>query len=216
MRNKFFLLTFISICIMSCTEDRIIEANKPIVIDPASELVYYWNFNSLVGNATNIPPDFKTSSATASITYNGTGAGYMDGDTGGYTINARNNDPAENLLKVRNPSNTRNLVLSMPTTGYKKVVLQFALSRSNNGATIQNYSYTVDGVNFISTGLSKSSHNPTPDPVVELVSLDFSSIDAANNNPNFKVKIEFAGDAAANPTGNNRFDNVTIEGIPLI
>lgn len=216
MKNIVLQYAFVVMCTISCTEDRTIEANKPVVIDPDSELIYYWNFNSLVGTATTVAPDFKNSTETASITYNGTGVGYMDGDTGGYDLNARNNDPAENLLKARNPSNTRNLVLSMPTTGYKKVVLQFALSRSNNGATIQNYTYTVDGVNYISSGLSKTSHNPTPDPVVELVSLDFSSIDAANDNPNFKIKVEFSGEAAANPTGNNRFDNVTLEGIPLL
>lgn len=204
-----------AICMTSCTEDRTIEVNPPVIIDPTSELIYYWNFNSLVGTVTSISPDFKASPENASITYDGTGPGYMDGDTGGYSINARNNDPAENLLKVRNPSNTRTLVLSLPTSGYEKVVLQYALSRSNNGASTQNYSYTTDGSNYITTGLSKTSHNPNPDPVVDLISLDFSSIEAVNNNPNFKLKIEFTGEAAANPTGNNRFDNMTLEGVRL-
>ena len=216
MRKKLFYLAVVAVIFSACTEDRSIEVEKPIVIDPASELIYYWNFNTLVGTATAIAPDFTAATGIASITYDGTGVGYMDGDIGGYSINVRNNDPAESLLKVRNPSNTRKLVIDLPTLGYKKVVLQFALSRSNNGATIQNYSYTIDGTNYITTGLSKTSHNPTPDPAVDLISIDFSSIETVDNNPNFKVQIEFAGDAAANPTGNNRFDNVTLEGIPLL
>lgn len=216
MKKRLLYLAIATIVLTSCTEDRAIEVNKPIVIDPASELIYYWNFNTLVGTATAVAPDFTATAGSASITYDGTGPGYMDGDIGGYSINARNNDLAESLLKVRNPSNTRKLVFGLPTSGFKKVVLQFALSRSNNGATIQNYSYTTDGTNYISTGLSKISHNPMPDPLVDLISIDFSAIDAVNNNPNFKFQIEFAGDAAANPTGNNRFDNVTLEGIPLL
>lgn len=216
MKKKLICLAVVAVLITACTEDRIIESEKPIVIDPASELIYYWNFNTLVGTTTSIAPDFATTTGTAFITYDGTGDGYMDGDIGGYNINARNNNPAESLLKVRNPSNTRQLVFDLPTTGYKKVVLQFALSRSNNGATIQNYSYTIDGTNYITTGLSKTSHNPTPDPLVDLISIDFSSIETVDNNPNFKLQIEFAGDAAVNPTGNNRFDNVTLEGIPLL
>ena len=216
MKKALLGLGIISLFLSSCTEDRTIEAEKVIIIDPSSQLIYYWNFNALSGTVTAVNPDFTSSAAQATITYDGAGAGFMDGDTGGYTINARNNDPAENLLKVRNPSNTRNLTLTLPTTGFKKVVLQFALSRSNNGATTQNYTYTTDGTNYTTVGLSKISHNPSPDPTVDLIALDFSSITNINNNPNFKLKIDFVGEAAANPTGNNRFDNITLEGIPIL
>lgn len=216
MKKALLVFGILSMFLSSCTEDRSIEAEKVIIIDPSSQLIYYWNFNALSGTVTAVNPDFTSSAAQATITYDGAGVGFMDGDTGGYTINARNNDPAENLLKVRNPSNTRNLTLTLPTTGFKKVVLQFALSRSNNGATTQNYTYTTDGTNYTTVGLSKISHNPSADPTVDLIALDFSSITSINNNPNFKLKIDFVGEAAANPTGNNRFDNITLEGIPIL
>ena len=216
MKKALLVFGILGMFLSSCTEDRTIEAEKVVIIDPTSQLIYYWNFNALSGTVTAVNPDFTSSAAQATITYDGAGAGFMDGDTGGYTINARNNDPAENLLKVRNPSNTRNLTLTLPTTGFKKVVLQFALSRSNNGATTQNYTYTTDGINYTSVGLSKISHNPSADPTVDLIALDFSSITSINNNPNFKLKIDFVGEAAANPTGNNRFDNITLEGIPIL
>lgn len=213
MRKTLFYFGFIILFFTSCTDDRTIPEQK-IIVDPNSQLIFYWNFNSLVGTATTIAPDFESSTATASIEYNGTGAGYMDADTGGYTINAQNNDLGENLLKVRNPSDTRSLILNVPTTGYKSVIVQFATARSpNTGATIQNYSYTIDGINYIQTGLTKITQNTTAD-LPDLIALDFSNIAAVNNNPNFKVKIDFDGDTISGTSGNNRFDNVTLEGAP--
>jgi hypothetical protein len=220
MKITFLYFSFLSLLFCSCTTDReIITKTDTIIIDPNSELIYYWNFNLDLAEVSEVPPNYTSStSLVAKITYPGIG-GIMDIDSDGYVTNARNNDPAENLLKVRNPSNTKNLVLDLPTTGYNKIVLQFATARSNNGANIQNYTYTIDGTNYTNTGLIKTAHNPKADltpplPDVDLVTLDFSSIPAVNNNPNFKVKIEFAGDAATGTTGNNRFDNITLVGVP--
>lgn len=215
MKKKLSCLGLFVILLVACTTDRSIEENKTVVIDPTSELMFYWNFNAVIGAITTIAPDFKSSAETAAISYEGTGAGFMDGDTGGFTVNARNDDPAENLLKVRNPSDTRNLIFSLPSTGYKNIILQFATARSpNNGATTQNYSYTIDGINYINTGLTKISHNTTPE-IPDLIVLDFSTIETVNNNPNFKVKVSFEGTTISSTSGNNRFDNITIEGIPL-
>ncbi len=216
MKRILFCLGILFVLGSSCTQDRNIEEEQVINIDPSSELMFYWNFNALVGISTAIAPDLQTSSATATISYDGTGAGFMDGDTGGYTINARNDDPAESLLKVRNPSDTRNLIFNVPTTGYRKIILQFATARSpNNGATTQNYSYSIDGINFIQTGLSKINHNTTAE-IPDLILLDFSTITEVDNNPNFKVKVSFEGATISSTSGNNRFDNVTLEGVPLL
>ena len=216
MKSLLFCLGIVLFLGSSCTQDRHVEEEKVIIVDPASELMFYWNFNTLVGTATSIAPDLQTSAATATISYDGTGDGFMDGDTGGFTINARNNDPAESLLKVRNPSDTRNLIFNVPTTGYKKIILQFATARSpNNGATTQNYSYTIDGVNYLQTGLAKINHNTTAE-IPDLIVLDFSNIETVNDNPNFKVKVVFEGTTISSTSGNNRFDNVTLEGVPLL
>lgn len=211
--RQFILCCMIALATSACTDDRNIPAPETVRVDPQSQLVYYWNFNSLSGSSTQIAPDYNLSAIAASITYEGTGPGYMDGDTGGYTVNARNNDPGEQLLKVRNPSNTRSLLLNLPTNGFQKVILQFALSRSNNGATTQNYSYSIDGLHYTNVGLSKISHNVAADPTVDLIAIDFSAIPQANNNPDFKFKIDFSGDAASGASGNNRFDNITLEGL---
>lgn len=206
---------------ISCTDDRVIKTEDTIIIDPTSELIHYWNFNEEPADVTEVLPTFSIiNNSSAKITYAGTGESIMDLDTDGYSTNVQNSDPAGNLLKARNPSNTKSLVFDLPTTGYKKILMRFATGRSNNGALSQTYSYTTDGTTYTNAGLSKTSHNPATDPTpplpeVDLVTLDFSNITAVNNNDNFKVKIKFGGDAAAGLTGNNRFDNVTLEGVPL-
>lgn len=206
---------------ISCTNDRDIKLEDPIIIDPDSELIHYWNFNEEPADVTVVLPTFSIlDNSTAQIEYTGTDGGIMDIDTDGYNTNVQNGDSPGNLLKTRNPSTAKSLIFDLPTTGYKKIVLRFATGRSNNGALVQNYSYTIDGTTYTNEGLSKISHNPNPDPTppnpnVDLIVLDFSEITDIDNNPNFKVKIEFGGDTAAGATGNNRFDNVTLSGIPL-
>ena len=48
-----------------------------------------------------------------------------------------------------------------------------------------------------------------------LFTFDFSGIPAADNNPEFAVRILFGGSNAAAPTGNNRFDNIVLEGTAI-
>jgi len=215
MRIKYLILAFLSLILLSCTTDREIPTNN-IAIDPNSLLIHYWNFNSLTGTQTLINPDLTLlPSSGACITYPGTGAGYMDVFTPGYDINSQNNDVAGTGLRSRNPSDTRNLVMSLPTSGYGSIVVQFATATTSSGASTQNYSYTIDGTNFITEGLTTTTFNPTTDPISSLVSLDFSSISGVNNNPNFKIKVTFSGSTASGTSGNNRFDNVSVKGIYL-
>lgn len=215
MKKIFSFFVFLSFLVFSCTTDREIPSNN-IVIDPTSVLVHYWNFNSITGTQTSISPDLTLiPSGNASITYPGSGAGILDAFSPGYDINTQNSEVAGSGLRARNPSDTRNLVMSMPTTGYKMIIVQFASASSSSGAQTQNYSYTIDGTNYITNGLSTNTFNTTIDPIASLVSLDFSSITGVDNNPNFKLKISFSGSNASGTSGNNRFDNVTVKGIPL-
>ena len=177
-------------------------------------LLHYWNFNALpTGTLSNpITSDFSINSTSASITYEGIGAGYADQFSPGSDLNARNNDAAGLGVRFRNPSNTRDVILSVPSNGYKDLILKFATYRTNTGAQTQNYSYSIDGINFVSTGLNITSYEVPLEPNFELVTLDFSQINAVNNNGNFKIKISFSGSQASGSSGNNRFDNITLEG----
>ncbi|MEI7508721.1 MAG: Ig domain-containing protein [Flavobacterium sp.] len=213
--KKIFTSLLLLTLFISCTTDRNIPS-MDIAIDPSSVLVHYWNFNSITGTQTSVSPDLTLiPSSGAAITYPGSGAGYMDAFSPGYDLNSQNNEVAGSGLRARNPSDTRNLLLSLPTTGYKTIVVQFATATTSSGATTQTYSYTTDGTNFITDGLNTTTTNPSTDPTATLVSLDFTAISSINNNPNFKIKINFSGATASGTTGNNRFDNVSVKGIPL-
>ena len=215
MRIFNVLLSVFVLILFSCTSDREIKSNL-IIVNPQAVLVHYFNFNNLAsGNLDVVTSDFSETTTKASLTYEGTGLGYMDSFTPGYLLNTRNSD-AEGLgLRARNPSDTKSLILFLPTVGFKKPIVQFATARSGSGATTQNYSYSIDGKNFITTNLKVLSFNPNQDPLNDIVSLDFSEIIETNNNPDFKIKITFSGDTAAGVTGNNRFDNITLEALPL-
>lgn len=212
MKKLLYLICFSSL--FGCTTDRDIAIAEQ-KIDPASELIYFWNFNSISGTVTEVLPDYQATKALAKISYPGTGTGYMDVFSPGYDVNLRKSEEAGSGLRARNPSNTRSLILELPTTGFKKVVLSYATAKTSSGAASQIFSYTVNGSDYITDGLTVRSFNPVDDPSSSLLQLDFSSIPAVNNNANFKVKINFEGPTASGASGNNRFDNVAVDAVPF-
>ena len=215
MKHIYASLSAFLLLMISCTTDRDITENI-ITPDPDAVLVHYWNFNALPsGNLNDIVPDMSLIAGGASIDYVGTGDGYMDDFSPGYAMNSRNGDIDGSGIRARNPSNTRALIISLSTVGFKKPIVQFATARSGSGATIQNYSYTVDGTNYITTDLPTTTFTVSENPTVDLVTLDFAAIPDTDDNAEFKVKISFGSDAASGLTGNDRFDNMTMEAIPL-
>ena len=183
----------------------------------AQSLVHYWSFNSLPNGHIENPIAADVSaitSALTSITYTGTGAGYLD-NVDGDVLNAQNGAPAGLGLRPRNPSDTRSLLVSFPTTGYENVMVKFATTRTSAGATEQNYAYSLDGgITFITTDLPVTTYSPSP-TAYELVTLDFSNVPGVDDAANIVVRINFGGTAAAGESGNNRFDNLTVTGTPL-
>jgi len=184
------------------------------VVDNTLYLIHYWNFNTLpAGTLTTIPADASLlSTSSTTITYPGSGAGYLDQVSPGSALNSQNGDIDGLGLRARNPSDTRSLLISASTLGYKNIVVKFATDRTSSGATVQNYSYTIDGTTYITTGLTTTTFSPNVDPNYDVITLDFSSIATVVNNPNFKIKIDFGGSTASGASGNNRFDNITIQG----
>ncbi|GGB68644.1 hypothetical protein GCM10007424_05820 [Flavobacterium suaedae] len=177
----------------------------------AQELVHYWNFNTIDGTVETVPADYSIIAGTPSITYPGTGDGYMD-DVSGDALNAQMDAEAGNGIRPRNPSDTRDFLIAFPTTGYENIEVTFATRRTNSGATEQLYSYSLDGgANYTNADLALTSFNPSPDDY-QLVTLDFSAIEGAENNADFILKINFGGDNASGDSGNNRFDNIAVKG----
>jgi hypothetical protein len=181
------------------------------------DLIDYWHFNNLPQPAVAITSVNADSTATgnAVITYPGTGAGYMDptepnkGDLGS-DVNSQLGQPSGIALRVRNPSNTRYLLITAPTTGYTNIIVKYATVRTSKGAQDQRVSYTTDGSTWI---LNLDDFVPPIDPApYALDSLNFSDDANVNNNPLFAVKIEFYGSQSTGTSGNDRFDNITVSG----
>lgn len=199
MRNKLLLLTTF-IGLVSCTDDRDIpQISAPT--NPDYEIVHYWNFNDV--STLNIP---TYTEGGATFTY--AGARFDDVDPG-TDLNARDEDVAGTGLRLRNPSG--DFIITLPTTGYKDVVFTFATMRTSNGPQNQSISYTVDGTNYITTGLANPEIGVSEQFVLQ--QFDFTEIPGADNNANFKIKISFGVNADLD-SGNSRYDNITLDGIP--
>ena len=172
-------------------------------------LVHYWNFNINTSEATITTPSQTIGGASlaavnagASIIdfANGTGQNFSVSN-----LNARNSDVSGTHLRYNNPIGGA-LIFTLPTTGYQNIIVKFATRRSGSGAGTQSWSYTLDGTNYVA--FTTITIN---DAVPALATLDFSAITSANNNANFKLKVEFSV-GAGGTVGNNRFDNFTLDG----
>ncbi len=160
-------------------------------------LIHYWNFNG----AAIMDPAFTIGGAAMSY------AAAFDPVNEGAVLNARYNDAAGNALRLRNPA--ADLFVKIPTTGFKDIRVKYVVMRTGNGAQTNNIYYTLDGSNYINTGLERTSYGVTENFVLQ--ELDFSAIPGAGNNPHFGIKIVFS-DGHDNTSGNNRYDNWTVEG----
>jgi len=175
----------------------------------AQTLLHYWNFNNPASAQTISSPDVSLVGTSTLIHTlgantvfdhaNGTGNNFNLSN-----LNARNNDVAGSHLRFNNPIGG-SLIFSLPTTGYNDPIVKFTTKRSGSGAGTQTWSYSTDGTSYTTF----ATINPVDgDPTLQ--TLDFNSIAAADNNANFKLKVEFSQGPGA-LVGNNRFDNFTLE-----
>lgn len=184
----------------------------PPIPPKASEVVHYWHFNALPSGTITTPVAADVSKLTgAEITYPGTGAGYMDNVDPGSTVNAQSGQPAGLGLRPRNPANTRDLIIVAPSTGYEKLVVSFAVMRSSSGAAQEEFSYSIDG--GTTWVVVDAGYNIELD--YTLKTIDLSAITPVNNKATLRFRIRFLGELAAGASGNNRFDNFVVEGVPI-
>ncbi len=177
---------------------------------PDIGLVHYWHFNDLESDTQGIV--FSDRSAVegslAFIMYQGEGQGYMDRGEG-TTLNAWANMPSGYGLRVRNPSDDRSLLIQAPSMNYTGLVLSYALHRTTNGAREQLLLYSVDGGQSWDT----LSHSFGVGTEYTLRRFDLSDIPETDNNPGLQFRILFLGDEASGDAGNNRFDNIRLDGV---
>lgn len=179
-----------------------------------SQLMHYWNFNNPASQAAQLTSSFSinTTSPVIQAAIVAPSEIQLTSNTGQdfAGANARLGDPAGTHLRFNNPIGST-LTIPLPTTGYEDVQFRFETRRSGSGANTQLISYTVDGTNFVPAPLSVLTVTEVP----TVYRIDFSSIPTTDNNANFAVR--FAFDDTTDPknmAGNNRFDNMTLDGLP--
>ncbi len=135
------------------------------------------------------------------------------------------------FLKTRNPSDSCTFTLTIPTMGYKNIMLQYAISASSSkGAMYNIFSYSTNGGtswNNLTTAMDTFNiggvrypdtllaTNPTTTTSAWYpVQIDFSSDANANNNNNFMVRFLLTGGYSVGGSGNDRYDNFAVWGTP--
>jgi len=129
----------------------------------------------------------------------------------GTTNNARLGDIAGQALSLQggtgNANNGRNITFNVSTAGFSNIVVSFATQGTSTGFNNNQFQYSLDGINFVDFGPPY-----TPATAFGTLPLVFSlgAIVGLNNNPNAAFRIVFNG--ATSSTGNNRIDNIVVEG----
>jgi PEP-CTERM motif len=131
---------------------------------------------------------------------------------GGTTTNARLGDPAGQALTLQggtsNANNGHFINLNVSTVGFGHIVISFATQATGTGFNSNQLQYSLDGVTFVNFGAPYS-----PPVTFSLLAFDLSSITGLNNNPNAAFRLVFNG--ATSAAGNNRIDNLVVEGQSL-
>ena len=199
--------------------------------------IHYWNFNNYSAIYSypqtfpigRIDADFSaidTSKARiymttfpgTSPTWHSTSATIMDPvatvAADADTVNLRFGAIGGNGLRPRNQLDSAYLLFYIPSTGYHDVIFSYGSESSSvaSGDTYQIFDYSVDsGVTWRTALLSKPQDSAWL--VFHRTSVTFTSDSQANNNPKLVFRIHFSGHTNGT-SGNNRFDNVTLDGIP--
>ena len=169
---------------------------------PQRDLVHYWNFNSV--------PVLGVSytAGGADLTVSGTGTVLSDSGQSFTGENAWNGDLTGTHFRLNEPLGAT-VDLAVPTTGYREVIVRYETRRSGQGAGLQVVSYTVDGTNYL-----PFAEIEVLDGVPVVQNLDFRGVTGVDHNPDFAIRITFQ-QGAGGLAGNNRFDNLTVEGEAL-
>jgi hypothetical protein len=169
-------------------------------------MMHYWNFNE----QDYLRPTYSLSGGNVAIS----GSSSLEVTTGSGQdfngVNARNGGDACEHLRLNNPVGTE-LDFNLSTQNYKDVTFSYEARRSGSGANRHFVSYTTNGQDFIPFDTLAISEKPT------LYTIYFGYIEAVNDNAQFAVRIsiDFDPDDEGGTAGNNRFDNVSLDGEAL-
>lgn len=177
---------------------------------PVHQLLHFWHFNNTNNLSALLEPSFTVGGDPSIGILLGTETEVQDGGSNGFSgENARLNVPTGRHLRINNPLGAQ-VDIALPSDGFHSLRFAYETRRSGQGAGIQQLSYTVNGVDYepLQTLVVIAD-----DPILH--TWDFDEIEAANDNPDFAIRIEFE-QGQGGIAGNNRFDNMTLDGVPYI
>jgi hypothetical protein len=107
------------------------------------------------------------------------------------------------------------VIFHLPTTGYQDVVFQFAAMDEDAADSLRlAYSTNTNEPDWTTADLISNTLPLTSE--YQLYTIDFSHIEAANDNPDFNIRIQFDGpDMAADDGDRVTFNNFSLDGTPL-
>jgi len=162
-----------------------------------------WNFND-----SNLNVDHG--SGTLTTTINAANVSFAAGTTN----NARQGDIAGQALSLQggtgNANNGRNITFNVSTVGFSNIVVSFATQGTSTGFNSNQFQYSLDGVSFINFG---SPFAPATAFGSVPIVFSLAAIEGLNNDPNAAFRIVLNG--ATSSTGNNRIDNIVVEGTTI-
>ncbi len=172
-------------------------------------LIHYWHFNDLDENVPDtVHADFSVTGTRGYLYYHGISDGYMDA-VEGTAVNTWSGVTGGSGLRVRNPAYNRELRFKAPSDGFDYLQLSYAVRRTNNGAQWQLLQFSPDGgQSWISAG---PPYRVTTD--YGLKTFDLRTYPETADNSRLMFRIFFMGEEATNTSGNNRFDNVALQGV---
>lgn len=207
MKNIYRILFFAACCSLSFTNVQ-------------ADLIAYWNqnSNSLPGGGFGFEVgDFPQSADSGSGTIElvnfdatTTGSEYTKIDSfAGTTLNALFSDSSGGSLSIIGSGNNgMSVVIQVDTTGFEDIIVSWAQRGTSTGFNSREFSYSTDGMNFTSVGTD--SGILTSSWVTE--TYDLSTVSAIDNQSSVFFRITVNGASSTN--GNNRFDNIQVNGTP--
>lgn len=219
----------------------------------AQAIIQFWDFNATppsggaggdsLGNVTNpLVANRVVNGLTAghiiysrpNKMYGGLPVGICDNGAGPptcyfYDYSNTSDSAGGNLfLRSRNPADSAEFYVYIPTTGFKNIQIEYAVSNSSNGAAQYNIlSYSTNsGTSWNNLTRAMDTFNVsgaiTPDTLVMTnatetagwypVKINLTSDANVNNNANFIFRIRIGGSNSTASSHNDRYDDFTVLG----
>ena len=188
------------------------------------QTIAYWaqNGNDLPGGGFGFTPDSFPQDADVGAgvlfledfleTVNAAGAYTSIQSFGGSTLNALPGFPSGGSLSPQvgagNGNNGMSIVLLVDTSGFDNIEVSWAWRATGTGFSSRTFAWSTDGIDF--NEVATDTGTPTS---FQLQSYDLSDVSEINDQPVVYFRITL--DGATNANGNNRFDNILIEGSPI-